>query len=199
MQALIFDFDGVIHDTFELTYQLYAKVHGRNNSREQYRSHFDGNLYEKIGSMYTEEMQDEFRKMEFAAYKDLQISADVREDLLTLSRQFTLFIISSNSIKNLDLYMKNNQLSGIFKDILAVETHTSKVEKFKIVFTKYGITPERCLFVTDTLGDVLEAHAVGVKSIACTFGYHDEARLQKGKPFKLISDFKEIRKVVEKL
>lgn len=197
MKALVFDFDGVIHDTFELTYHLYSQIRGRDASREQYRSFFDGNLYEKIGSMYTKEMQDEFRRMESEAYKDLQINTAIRDDLVALSKQFSLFIISSNSIRNLELYMKNNQLTGIFKDILAVETHTSKVEKFKMVFARYDISPEHCLFVTDTLGDVLEAHAVGVRSLACTFGYHDAKRLEKGKPFKLINTFKEIRDAVE--
>lgn len=44
MKAIIFDFDGIIHDTFELAYEIH-KQFNPENTREKYRSYFDGNLF----------------------------------------------------------------------------------------------------------------------------------------------------------
>jgi phosphoglycolate phosphatase len=76
--------------------------------------------------------------------------------------------------------------------VLGVETHKSKEVKFGIIFEETGLLKDECVFVTDTLGDILEANKVGVRTIAVTFGYHDEKRLAKGNPSVLVSDFKEI-------
>ncbi len=196
MKTIIFDFDGVIHDTFELAYGSHKKIHPES-SREDYRSYFEGNIIEKMSKSFDKESKSKFRELEFQAFNDLKLEREIREEIEKLSKNYDLYIISSNSIRNLNLYFENNNFTNIFKEILAEEAHKSKVEKFKMLFAKYNLTPESCIFVTDTLWDILEAKKVGVKSIACTFGFHDRARLEKGKPFKIVSDFKEIRKIIE--
>jgi len=198
MKAIIFDFDGVIHDTFELAYGLHKQLHPES-SREIYRSYFDGNLFKKIGKKISQEAQDKFKELEFEAFKDLKLERGIREELEKLSKKFDLYIISSNSIRNLDLYFESNGFTNIFKETLTAESHKSKVEKFKILFQKYDLNSNSCIFVTDTLGDILEANKVGVRSIACTFGFHNEKRLKKGSPFRIVSNFKEIRKVIESM
>jgi phosphoglycolate phosphatase-like HAD superfamily hydrolase len=80
-----------------------------------------------------------------------------------------------------------------------METHRSKVEKFKYLFDKYKIEADECVFVSDTLGDVLEGHKVGVKTIAVDFGFHKKDRLEKGKPYKIVSSFEEILQVISYL
>jgi len=83
-----------------------------------------------------------------------------------------------------------------FTEVLGVDFHKSKVEKFKYLFQKYDLKPEEILFVTDTLGDILEANKVHVRTIAVDFGFHDRERLEKGKPFKIISGFTEMLEVI---
>ena len=97
------------------------------------------------------------------------------------------------------MYFENNDFTHIFKEILASESHKSKIEKFKILFNKYNLDANSCIFVTDTLGDILEGNKAGIKSIACTFGFHDEETLKKGNPFKIISNFKEIRQTIKSI
>lgn len=66
------------------------------------------------------------------------------------------------------------------------DIHTSKVKKMKMVFKKYDITPDDCVFITDTLGDMHEAARAGVGAIGITWGFHTSATLFRGKPFKLV-------------
>lgn len=68
-----------------------------------------------------------------------------------------------------------------------------------MLFNKHDFNNEDCIFITDTLGDILEANKVGVKSIAVDFGFHERERLEKGNPFKIISNFKDIRKIIENI
>jgi len=44
MKAIIFDFDGVIHDTFELGYTLHKRLR-KSVDEEQFKSFFDANLF----------------------------------------------------------------------------------------------------------------------------------------------------------
>ena len=198
MKAIIFDFDGVIHNTFELAYAIHKSLNPES-SREDYRSYFDGNIFKKLKTSSRKEDEREFRRQEYEAFKTLHIDEEVREELEILSQKFNLYIVSSNSIKNLEMYMKNNNISHLFKEILAAEAHTSKVEKFKILFKKYHFDASSCVFVTDTLGDILEANKLGIKVIAVGFGYHDRERLERGNPTAIVSDFREIRKIIKTL
>ena len=195
LKAIIFDFDGVIHDTFDLVYSINTKVTSESHppiSKEEYKSFFEGNVLEKVYSTFDGEISAKFREHESLAFNTLKMDDDVKTDLRKLKEKFELYIISSNTEKNLIKYFHNNNFSNIFTDILAEETHKSKVEKFKLLFKKYDLNSHNCIFVTDTLGDIKEANNVGVKSIACTFGFHDEQRLRRGNPYLLISKFSEI-------
>ncbi len=62
---------------------------------------------------------------------------------------------------------------------------------------KYKTIPENAVFITDTVGDVLEARKCGVKAIAVTWGFHGEATLQKAKPAKIVSTSEDLLKSIK--
>lgn len=196
MKAVIFDFDGVIHDTFELGHGLNKKIYG-DFSEEDFKNLFDGNLYaHKIVSPDKIEM---FFRMAESEYAKLRITDDVKDELLRLKKKYDIFIITSVSEKILHRYFADSGCPDLFTEILGVETHKSKVEKFKILFKKYGLAKDDCVFVTDTLGDILEANHVGVITIAVDYGFHERERLEKGNPKRIVSHFKEIMPAVEEI
>ena len=86
-----------------------------------------------------------------------------------------------------------------FKEILGLKKHKSKVKKFEYLFQTYKLKSEDCIFITDTLGDILEGNKVNVRTIAVDFGFHEKERLEKGNPFKIISSFEELEKELDKL
>ena len=198
VKAIIFDFDGVIHNTFDLAYGIHKKLNP-GLSKEHFRSHFDGNLFKFIDKNPNKEPPGKFRELEHKAFKKLKLENKIRGILAELAKNYRLYIISSNSSNNLNMYFENNNFTNVFEEILAVETHKSKSEKFKILFKKYNLTPNSCIFVTDTLGDILEAKKIGVKSIACTFGFHEKERLEKGKPYRIVSSFDEVVKTIKEI
>lgn len=194
MKAIVFDFDGVLQDTFDLGYEIYKEINP-NVSQNDYRNLFEGNIFDKINN--SDGVRSFFREKELEAFKKLKMKEEVREELEYLRKVFELYIITSNSIKNLEIYFKNNELAGFFKDVLTEETHKLKTEKFKILFDRYGFDASSCVFVTDTLGDVIEANKVGVSCIGCAFGFHDENVLSRGNPSKIVSSFEELKDVLK--
>lgn len=152
-KTIVFDFDGVIHDTYELCYQLNIKVSGKDLTREQHRDFFNGNLFEKvvIDAKKEKAESEQYYKLQNEAYKQLKIDENIKINLEKMSEKYSLFIISSNQEEALDNYFQNNKFGHIFKEMLGAETHKSKVEKFKYLFEKYNLKPKDCIFITDTL------------------------------------------------
>ena len=197
MKTIIFDFDGVIHDTFELAYNINVEVLGKNLTKEEYKDFSNGNIF-KVAEMNKKNVEKIF-KIQNKAFKYLKLEENIKKILEKLSKKYTLFIISSNQETALNIYFQNNKFVHIFKEILGVETHKSKVEKFKYLFKKYNLKVDESVFITDTLGDILEGHKVGIKTIAIDFGFHGRERLKKGNPFKIVSNFDEMLKVIENM
>ncbi|EKE18466.1 MAG: hypothetical protein ACD_9C00327G0002 [uncultured bacterium] len=193
MKTIIFDFDGVIHDTFELAHEIF----GENMSKDEYRNLFNGNIHEchKV----EKEKHDGMHKLQREVFKSLKADENIKNKLEMLSEKHVLFIVSSNQEEALNTYFQNNNFTHVFKEILGAESHQSKVEKFKYLFRKYDLKVKDCIFVTDTLGDILEGNKVGLRTIAVDFGFHERERLEKGNPFKIVSSFDEVMEVIKEM
>jgi len=196
MKAVIFDFDGVIHDTFELAYGIVEKI-APSCTREDYRKFFDGNILQAVASKFSNAERDEFRKLESELFESLIVDRIIKEQIQRLYEKFDMYIISSNTSRNIARYLERNGLAEMFKDVIACEAGQSKTLKFEKLFSEYDLTADTCIFVTDTLGDIREAHSISVRTIACTFGFHDRERLIKAKPFRVASSFLDVAEILE--
>src|SRR3989338_3476354 len=200
IKALIFDFDGVIHDSFDINYRINNIIHHHelpDISIEEYKDMHDGNIYGH--KRVTDEGTVKFFELFAEEFKELKIQEEIKKELELLKKKYGLFIISSNKEMILNNYLFNNQATHLFTQIFGLETHKSKLEKFGLLQKRYGLQKEECLFVTDTLGDLMEAKMAGISSIAVDFGFHDAERLKKGEPLHIISQFSELREILEKI
>ena len=105
-------------------------------------------------------------------------------------------LVTSNSERVVRDFLKRNELD-IFKEVLGYETHRLKTEKFKLLEEKYSMPIKNIIFVTDTLGDVVEGGEVGCQVLAETFGYHDRNRLEKGSPKWIVNSWEEIMEIIK--
>lgn len=195
VRAVLFDFDGVIHDTFEHSFEINKMIY-LDLTIEEYQKWFDGNIYE--GYTISKEKHEIFYKLNEKKFEGLKIDSKIKKELENISKEYKLFVVTSNTEKIILKYFEENQANHLFTKVLGTETHKSKVEKFKMIMKEYNLAPEETIFVTDTLGDLLEANKLNIKSLAVNFGYHDEERLKRGNPIKIISDFNEIAEFLEK-
>jgi len=195
IRAVIFDFDGVIHDTFSIAYKI-SKHFTPNITIEEYKDYFNGNVYSNVE--ITPEREIKFRELQAKEFSPLIINEDVKSHLIEIKQNFELFIVSSNWEEHLNMYLKNNSI-GHFSEVLGCDTDKSKVKKINMILDKYNLKADECIFITDTLGDLKEANTAGVRSIAVDFGFHNKARLELGKPWKIVSKFNELLSEIKKI
>jgi phosphoglycolate phosphatase-like HAD superfamily hydrolase len=78
-----------------------------------------------------------------------------------------------------------------------MEDHFLKTEKFKILEKEFYISSNDSIFITDTIGDIIEAREVGYKSIGITGGSHCRKTLVTEKPVCIVDSFLELKKNLE--
>lgn len=196
MKAVLFDFDGVIVDTFDLhlaTIQAYGKG---DLTSDDFRDAFRGNIFDTQNVTLRTLDWEKFRDHVSSAMISHQPVSCSREVIEQLAREHLLFIITSSHESAVSRYLKHHGFSGKFREVLGREFHFSKVKKFRHVLNTYNIGSEECLFVTDTLGDIREAKEVGVKTIGVDYGFHSREYLEEGDPYGIVSRFEDILEYV---
>jgi phosphoglycolate phosphatase len=195
LTTLIFDFDGVLGNTYQINFSV-SKFFDPKISEQDFKDHHNGNVFEKPIIQFKDSDFPTFFKKQRRMFTEKELFPVTRM-LQKLSKGYTLFIISSTSDENIIHFLKLKNLDTYFEAIHGATTHLSKTHKFKMIFENYNLDASQCMFITDTIGDIKEAQKVGVKSIAVTWGYHDEELLAKEKPYKIAHTPAELVQIIE--
>jgi phosphoglycolate phosphatase len=198
IKHIVFDFDGVIGDTFDILLSLSYKHATNNPSQEDFLAHHDGNVFEEPKMTFDIEKLHLFYSEYTEQISSSHLQASI-EPITRLAQNFNLYINSSNREAGLFNALKHADIFDCFKKVMGAETHKSKIAKFQMIFEEYGATTEDAIFVTDTLGDIKEAEKIGLKTIAVTFGFHSRERLAQGNPYKIVDSWDEIVEEIKKL
>jgi len=197
---ILFDFDGVIADSFSVAFEVNKMVcpHLTENG---YKKRFEGNIndWEKNDEKHTNKCRhniDFFKEYVPRMKNSVTVVSGMKEILEELSKTYNLIIISSTITEPIKEFMNKYGLEKYFIEIIGNDIHTSKVEKIKMVFEKYNICSEMCVFVTDTLGDIREAKQVMVDSIAVSWGYHEKNTILSGGPLKIVDKTEDLIAVI---
>ncbi len=198
VKVILFDFDGVIVDSFAFCYKI---INARDSiTAEEYRARFEGNINDApkktVKNSTTDKYFDFFGQYapELMACKPNQEMVEVIQEL---SLRHTLIIVSSTISQPISNYLEICDLRRDFQEILGNDVEKSKVKKIQDILERYDLKPAETVFVTDTLGDIREAQECGVRSIAVTWGYHARETLEKGKPYKIVNEPSEILDVIK--
>ena len=194
----MFDFDGVIDNNYELSFELNEKKF-TCLTREEHKKIYEGNIHLEREKLKCRDTGFDFLKCLSNTRKIRKIKDEVKETLENLSEDYTLGIISSCYEYGIRDYLHTNEVEKLFSFLYGLETHKLKSYKFKKVLNDFNFKKEECIFITDTLGDILEANEVGISTIAVDFGYHERERLEKGNPIKIISRFNELIKTIKNI
>ena len=202
-KTLLFDFDGVIVNTFRLSYESMKKVVLNPPNEESYRKWFEKSIYDNEdyklknkGSQPSVSENDSFFKEYTPLLMKEKPVSGIADVIQELHKSHRLVIISSTINSPVKNYLDKHNLSQYFDGIYGGDTHTSKVAKIKMVFAEFNVTAGDCLFITDTLGDRREAEKAGVKSIGVTWGFHKLETLQKGSPVAIANTPEELLSLI---
>lgn len=193
---ILFDFDGVIINSFASAFEV-NKMICPHITEDDYRRRFDGNINDadNILSYHTENCRhdiDFFKEYIPRMKKETGVISGMAEVIKQLAEKYALIIISSTITSPIQEFMKDHGLDKYFIEIMGNDVHTSKVEKIKMVFLKYKTSSEKCIFITDTLGDMREANEAGVGAIGVVWGFQKPETLLRGSPFRIVQGPEEL-------
>lgn len=194
---IMFDFDGVLADTFELTYRLVQTLQ-KNITKEQYIRHHIGNVYvEPIIPFSEEEM------LHFVALYQQRISVlhlqHAVPSLRALSDLYTLHVVSSNCEQAISQVLEKAGVAECIEMVLGRAASRSKVDKFQYLAAQRRFDLSKSVYITDTVGDLREAKQVGLPTIAVTFGYHSYELLHEYQPTRIAHDWQSVSAHIREL
>lgn len=199
---IVFDFDGVVFDSFRAVFEVLRSMHskyGLSELREEnFKDLFLGNVwetYEKtgVGSDRIEAFKSDFRELFKKKQQQIQLFDGMRECLQAFSNIFGMIIVSSNHAEAIREMLEQEGLLGYFSSILGSEAGDSKREKITAFLAAHQSPDMQAFFVSDTSGDILDVAGLGIFSIAVSWGYHSAESLSASKPDKIVSSPRELQ------
>lgn len=204
--VLIFDFDGVIANTYGFLVNRYKAIYP-DRTEEDYKNMFKGNVFKEV-KHYDEEKSEtvhlkngDVNEVFFRAYYDqiphFECFKEMPELIRYLSKNFTLVIVSSSMNNLIDDFLDKFGLVHEFDAVYGADIHWNKHKKIEMVFEKHQTDQEHSIMITDTLGDIREATLAGIKSIGVTWGFHGELELKEGEPLAIVHTPEELKKEIQ--
>ncbi len=202
---LVFDYDGVIVDSLELFMKFFLQacidlnVEGIK-TRDDFLRLFEDNMYsslmgEGLSPGEIEVVISKVKNNLLANHHRMKVFPGMRKVLYSLSKRYTLFLITSNDSEVVKDFLVLNHLD-LFAGIHGCETSSSKVDKIKLI---KNLTNEECYYIGDTIGDIIEGKRAGALTVAVGWGWHPMNRLLKASPDYLAYTPKDLLKIFKQL
>jgi len=193
-KLLIFDFDGVVVDSlavYEKTVrECLEKIgHPLIKTRADYLALFEDNFYvslQKKGVDIEAFMAASVDILAGVDYDQMKPFAGLTSVLARLQAENILVIVSSSAEGDIRQAMARSEIAGCFQSVLGSDADFSKKEKILQAMDEFGMEPDNTYYIGDTTGDIKEARAVGVKTVAVTWGWHTREQLAAVKPDYLV-------------
>lgn len=124
---------------------------------------------------------------------------NIEDVLLQLKKdKVTLGILTSNSMKNVVLYLKKHRIN-LFDFIYTANNVFGKNRHLKIILEKSGVDPKDVIYIGDELRDIEAAKKASIESVAVAWGYNHSSVLEKMCPTALCSSIPELVNVINAL
>lgn len=198
IKTIIFDFDGVLADSFKHVYALnkdsMAEV-GIKLSEEQYRKFFVGNIHSGFREFIKDdalfEKFSELRQQNFGKYYSaVKLFPETAEFINKIKRKFILAVASSGE-RNWIVKLLND--GHLYQHFHLISAGKDKKEKMiNSIAKSLKCNFQKMIFISDTCGDLTLAKKLGLKTVGVSWGFHSPKTLHSAKSDFLAEDFNEL-------
>lgn len=206
MSAIVFDFDGTIVDSRKYFIEFIAKQAGKYPLTPELEEHLVGlplaAVARTLGMPWWRLPRLYFRgrKSMDSVIRELKPFDDMPETIRKLHAEgHELFILSSNSVKNIRVFLKKHNLRENFVEIYGGVELFGKASMFHRLLRDHGLKPKELISVGDETRDIEAAQSVRVKTVAVTWGFARKEDLKILKPDAIVSTPAEIITAVGEL
>jgi phosphoglycolate phosphatase len=187
MANIIFDFDGTIADTFDIGVSVFNEVSGKPKLTPAKIEELRGlSAREAIKHLEIHWWELPYLAFKISSAMDVRMAsgnvhsfAGIKEALDTLrSKDQKLFIVSSNSHKNIVRFLGDNKLTGYFEKIYGGIGVFSKAATLQKVVLTSRLKMAKTVYVGDEVRDIEAARKAGTRSLSVTWGYNNRTALE---------------------
>lgn len=204
-KVIIFDFDGTIANTTELAYQVYERLFERHKGIKL--------SLEEIEILKALPFRERLKKQKIPIFRvpslirktriilgeiiDLANPYKQMKEMLFLLKEnnYDLYIVSSNSISNIEIFLKNHQME-VFTYIQGGSSYFGKARKIKKLLKKIKVEVKDAIYIGDEARDIMSCKAIGLDVIGVTYGFDDEKLLSAAEPTHLVRDVNQLQKLL---
>jgi HAD superfamily hydrolase (TIGR01549 family) len=200
-RAVLFDWDGTLLDSAELSYRCYVRLFGRfgiGYGRDDFARTYSPDwtrTYVALG--LPRERWAEADHAWLALYKQdaAELLAGAGEALATLADSGMLLgIVSSGDRDRVTAEIARLGLAGRFATVVCgndVSNRKPHPEGLRLALDRIGALPEVACYVGDSPEDIEMARAAGVFSIGIPGGFPNEEALRGSRPDRLLGSLSE--------
>ena len=210
MALIIFDYDGVLADTFADLLQFGQEACNILGVKHVVEKDDLSNLEVMSFASYgracevPEHLVDEFVQICLKSIAEKKSPPTIFNGLSNIVRRFavnnTIAIITTNSSQNVNAFLVQHDLSGCIHTVYGVDSPGSKAQKISIARNRYSadIMQESVFMVGDSLSDIRAAKETATTSIAVTWGHQSLESLLSGGPDYVVDFPHDLIEIIEK-
>ncbi len=188
MSSIIFDFDGTIADSFDYVVDFFVNESGRTldaQDRQSLRGMSMREMAQKLNFHIWQAPRLFLRGRRKMSHqiKNIPPIKSMPEIIRKLhSEGHELFIVSTNSPKNIRKFLEHYDLSQYFVEIYGGVGIFGKSGALKRLFRKQNVDIGDAWHIADEVRDVNASNSINLKIIAVTWGFARPANLQASRP-----------------
>ncbi|ATW28117.1 HAD family hydrolase [Candidatus Formimonas warabiya] len=193
MALVMFDYDGVIADSFEVHMKSFLSAFHENdckkvNTEQDILNLYEGNVYKSMAELGLDDGQinrilESYEKRQNILLDRIDFFAGMDTALTRISGSHKIYIITSNIAGAVLRVLDRYGLTCIEK-VIGSETEKSKIKKIQAVM---GLYPEaQAYYVGDTKGDIFEGKEAGALTVGVAWGWHGADKLHESNPDYLV-------------
>ncbi len=203
-KTFIFDFDGTIADTLEVIFQVYNEIAPEFGCKIMNKEDFEV-IRKKTPREFIEEIDVSYMKLPkmllrgreelHKRIEDIHLVDNIEKQLIALKDAgFELGILTSNSKKNVKLFLEHKNLEHLFNFIYTSKHIFSKDKIMLKCIKKNKLEKSRVVYVGDETRDIEAAKKAGIPIIAVSWGFSKAEALRSLNPEYLIDSPKDLMK-----
>ena len=204
MKTIIFDFDGVLADTFDTVVSTVKKLGPEYDIRLKnirlLRNLPMRTVLKKINvplrkvPFFARKLKQEMNKK----IKRVNTFSGIKPALRKLSISAHLGIVSSNSRASIEAFLKKHNMQ--YFDFVFTDTPIfGKAHMLRHAMKTHKLKAKDAVYICDQIVDVQAAKKVKITSVAVGWGYNSPVSLKKAKPKLFVKKPAELMKILNKL
>lgn len=200
---LIFDFDGTLADTGAIQVEAFNRIHARFDLPKftkkellKFKSSSMKDIVKeyRIGPVKLIKIAQAVNQEAGSLIKQANFYPGIKEILLSLKENYTLGILSSNQLSNIENFFNNQNLSlaSVFAFWHCEKQLFGKDKALKALMKKHQINPVEVLYFGDQVRDVEACQRADVAVAAVSWGFANEELLASAQANFLLNHPSEI-------